>query len=329
MFPAHVVLKADDNSPSLINLAKPGKLGPVADDDESRPRQRGRSSAFRRRGPPPPLHADDEEDEKLQRQIGRSSRLRLRPSPDESVGGLPVLPLLRRRYRPSSSSSSLFSPNSLDPSPTDLDSRSLLALLGSDFDSTFMSPARPSDNIINPNGTFLPYDGDFLDDSGLGLAMPRLPVLRLPGRTSTSKKIKLTAARGQEARRKLQRYLAAYSHCPLFVRWRDLGRRFWPRWIREGSCRRPSSGTASGGSRERSCSIPSGMTCRPNQSSTKTVLWWHCRTPSAGSRRHKVADQLAPSSSSAPSNMGGSGGGSVCGWIPIKFPIITDCKCAC
>jgi len=337
ILPAHVVLKADGNQPSSMNLARPGRLGSVGvGDDESRAGRRRERPG--RRGPHP-LLKDNDDDEQLQRQIDHSSRL-LRPSPDDSLDGLPVLPLIGR-YRPPSSSSPSSS-GSLDPSPADLETRSLLSLLGSDFDSSFMSAARPSESILHPNGSFVPYGEELFANVGLGSTLTRLPAIRIPGRAATSSATRVIAARGREARRRLQRYLAAYSHCPLFVRWRDLGRRFWPRWIREGSCRGPSSGTASGafgGGRVRSCSIPVGMTCRPNHSSTKTVLWWHCRTPSIVARHHQglgrqtsgvVVGTSMPSSSSSSSSSGvNSGGGSVCGWIPIKYPVITDCKCAC
>jgi noggin len=338
ILPAHVVLKSDAHSPSAMNLARPGRLGAVdtigGDTKEDTPghRQRGQPTASGRRGRPTFVDYN-EEDEQLQRQIGHSSALRLRPSPDDSIDGLPVLPLLRRQ-RPSSMSPSS---TSLDPSPADLDARLLSSLLGADYDATFMSPLRPPDSILYPNGSFLLYREDFLADNGRGSKLPRLPAIRVPGRSSSSTTT-LTAAVGREARHRLKRYLAAYSHCPLFVRWRDLGRRFWPRWIREGSCRGQSSGTGSGKAgvgRERSCSIPAGMTCRPNRSSTKTVLWWHCRTPSTASRHNSrqtvgaAGHSLASPSASGTSGGNSSGGGSICGWIPIKYPVITDCKCAC
>lgn len=341
ILPAHVVLKSDAHSPSTMNLARPGRLGSVdpvggdTNEDKLGHRQRGPAAASGRRGRPLLVDYGDE-DEQLQRQIDHSSALRLRPSPDDSIDGLPVLPLLRRQ-RPSSLSPSS---TSLDPSPADLDARLLSSILGADYDATYMSPVRPSDSILYPNGTFLLYREDFLADNGRGSKLPRLPAIRVPGRSSSSSSTTiLTAAVGREARHRLKRYLAAYSHCPLYVRWRDLGRRFWPRWIREGSCRGQSSGTASGKAgvvRERSCSIPAGMTCRPNRSSTKTVLWWHCRTPSTGSRHNSRqtvgAAGLSLSSPSASGTSGGNSGGggsSICGWIPIKYPVITDCKCAC
>lgn len=220
------------------------------------------------------------------------SKLRLRPTPDDDVDGLPVLPL----------DVGTGSDRQLGPTSRDLEPRSLTALLGEEFDIEFMAITRPADSLAHPNGTYL-YDAtDF--SRGFAVRPPRLRGFRIPGSPDSVGRV---AIKGRAARRRAQRYLAAYSHCPVFVRWRDLGRRFWPRWIREGSCR--------GDQRARSCSVPPGMTCRPYRSATKTVLWWHCRTSSRG----RPGQASSSSLSSAPA----------CGWIPIKYPIITACKCSC
>uniref|UniRef100_A0A1I8FYY9 Uncharacterized protein n=1 Tax=Macrostomum lignano TaxID=282301 RepID=A0A1I8FYY9_9PLAT len=48
-------------------------------------------------------------------------------------------------------------------------------------------------------------------------------------------------------RRRLRRYLLEATACRVAPGWRDLGKAFWPRWLRQGECRQPPSG---------SCSIP-------------------------------------------------------------------------
>jgi len=218
------------------------------------------------------------------------SNLRLRPVPDED--DLPVLPLNVGNS----------GDRQLGPTARDLEPRTLTAKLGDEFDVEFMAITRPTDSISHPNGTYL-YDASAIT-RGFAVRLPRLRGFRIPGSPDSVGRI---AIKGRSARRRAQRYLAAYSHCPVFARWRDLGRRFWPRWIREGSCR--------GDHRARSCSVPAGMTCRPHRSATKTVLWWHdCRSSSRGR-----SAQSHSSLSSAPS----------CGWIRIKYPIITACKCSC
>lgn len=217
------------------------------------------------------------------------TRYRPRPIPDDDVDGLPVLPL------------DVSTVGQLGPSSRDLELRTLTALLGEEFDIEFMAITRPTESLTHPNGTYL-YDASAIT-RGFAVRLPRLRGFRIPGSPDSVSRI---AIKGRAARRRAQRYLAAYSYCPVFARWRDLGRRFWPRWIREGSCR--------GDQRVRSCSVPPGMTCRPHRSTTKTVLWWHCRTSSRGRPGQATASL---SSSQA------------CGWIHIKYPIIIDCKCSC
>jgi len=225
---------------------------------------------------------------------GRGSRRKwskmLRPSPDDD--GLPVLPL----------DVGTGADRQMGPTSRDLEPRTLMSLLGEEFDIEFMAIARPTDSMAHPNGTYL-YDASAAINRGFAVRLPRLRGFRIPGSPDSVGRV---AIKGRAARRRAQRYLAAYSYCPVFARWRDLGRRFWPRWIREGSCRDEQRG--------RSCSMPPGMTCRPHRSATKTVLWWHCRTSSRG-RPAQSTSALA----STPS----------CGWIPIKYPIITACKCSC
>uniref|UniRef100_A0A3Q4BWY3 Noggin n=1 Tax=Mola mola TaxID=94237 RepID=A0A3Q4BWY3_MOLML len=53
---------------------------------------------------------------------------------------------------------------------------------------------------------------------------------------------------------------------------------------------------------KRSCSVPEGMVCKPASSTHLTVLRWRC-VPRKG--------------------------GLKCAWIPVQYPIITDCKCSC
>jgi len=161
--------------------------------------------------------------------------------------------------------------------------------------SSWPSIDRPTASLIR-----LVVDVSTIRLRPVGHRLSRLRGFRVPGSPDSVVRV---AIRGRVTRRCVQRYLAAYSYCPVYARWRDLGRRFWPRWIREGSCR--------GELRSRSCSIPAGMTCRPKRSATKTVLWWYCRV-SQGRAGQSAA--LAPSAWN---------------WIPIKYPIITACKCSC
>ncbi|ELU01643.1 hypothetical protein CAPTEDRAFT_155479 [Capitella teleta] len=192
-----------------------------------------------------------------------------RPSPSDD---LPILPL------------DYPEDERLLPSDADLDPYYLQQFMGLHYEPDFMSPVRPVDSIYNPNGTF-EYDfRSSLPVSELPEGLRNL-LFTLPGK---NKKIKV---KSKSTRRRIQRYLAAYTYCPVFYKWRDLGARFWPRWIKEGDCVASPHG--------RSCSVPAGMACKPQKSTAKTVLWWHCRRKSP------------------------------CKWIFIQYPIITNCQCSC
>ncbi|XP_060077723.1 noggin-like [Ylistrum balloti] len=177
--------------------------------------------------------------------------------------------------------------NSFNPTDRDTDYRQLRRLLGHHFDKNFMSTVRPLESVIRPNGTL-----DFKLKKGR-------PKERRPnfikyfgspvftGVGSQSSKLRVS----RRTRKKIQKYLWSSTHCPVFHTWKDLGVRFWPRWIKEGQCYK-----------RKSCSIPPGMTCRPSGSTSKTILRWHCRDWQKNA---------------------------VCRWIHINYPIITRCSCEC
>ena len=193
---------------------------------------------------------------------------RVRPNPSDD---LPVSPPLYPADK------------QLLPSGSELDPERLQSLLGTELDPAFMSTSRPLEAVLRPNGTYV-YD---LNARQMARAMPQdLQDLRLPH--LPERRARRLRPRGRRSRRALSRYLAAYTFCPVRYQWRDLGDRFWPRWLREGSC-----------TTERSCSVPEGMSCKAQDSETKTVLWWHCR------------------------------GRKKCSWIRIGYPIITKCSCSC
>ncbi|XP_067234322.1 noggin-2 [Chanodichthys erythropterus] len=186
--------------------------------------------------------------------------LRLRPSPSEH---LPVPDLIEEPDP------------EYDPREQDLSERTLRKKLGSHFDPNFMSIHLPAQ--LNAS------------------APPALPQLPMPAElkkldlaeTPYGRRVKV----GKKARRKFLQWLWMYTHCPVLYTWKDLGARFWPRYIKEGNC-----------FGERSCSFPEGMSCKPVKSVTKTFLRFYCQ----GFLRQKY-----------------------CTWIPVQYPIISECKCSC
>ncbi|KAF3704010.1 Noggin-3 Precursor [Channa argus] len=95
----------------------------------------------------------------------------------------------------------------------------------------------------------------------------------------------------KKLRRRLQLWLWSYAFCPVVYAWNDLGTRFWPRHVKVGSCYN-----------KRSCSVPEGMVCKPAKSTHFTILRWHCQQRKGGLK---------------------------CAWIPVQYPVISECKCSC
>ncbi|XP_056153704.1 noggin-2 [Lampris incognitus] len=189
--------------------------------------------------------------------------LRLRPSPSEH---LPV-PDLKEDPDPE-----------YDPREQDLAERTLRKKLGSNFDPNFMSISAPTPQVnLSAQDAHVKLQGPMPGD------IRKLDLTETP----YGKRVKV----GKKARRKFLQWLWTYTHCPVVYTWKDLGVRFWPRYIKEGNC-----------FSERSCSFPEGMFCKPVKSITKTFLRWYCQ----GFLRQKY-----------------------CTWIPVQYPIISECKCSC
>ncbi|XP_070592109.1 noggin [Erythrolamprus reginae] len=172
-----------------------------------------------------------------------------------------------------------------DPKEKDLNDTLLRTLLGTHFDPSFMAVSLAEDRL----------GGD--DLAQLDLLLRQRPSGAMPGEIKSlefsdgpplqvSKKHRLS----KKLRRKLQLWLWSHTFCPVLYTWNDLGSRFWPRYVKVGSC-----------FSKRSCSVPEGMLCKPARSAHLTILRWRCQ------RR----------------------GGQRCTWIPIQYPIIAECKCSC
>ncbi|KAK3931819.1 Noggin [Frankliniella fusca] len=258
----------------------------------------------------------------------------LRPGGSQGLGG--AMPALLEK------------PDRLyDPQPGDLNATLLRAKLGRHFDPRVMSIQRPSafkrqrsqhkvryNNLLDSgeDSTLLDDDQVELDEDSPFRRNPRgrlvpagempesianldLRGVRLPDGSRLRSRI------SPRLRRKLQHFLWAYTACPVQRRWRDLGVRFWPRWLREGHC--PAS----------PCSIPAGMRCKPAATRHQALLRWHCRPLPALVLQH--AEQHAEQQQQQ-QQQHGHGGRSLeqaatrhCTWIKVEYPIITECSCGC
>ncbi|KAM6957081.1 noggin-1 [Aplochiton taeniatus] len=166
-----------------------------------------------------------------------------------------------------------------DPKERDLNETELKSILG-DFDSSFLSILPPEDKYTDNEGL---DNFEIQKPSG---AMPK-EIKAMEFDVQFGKKNKPS----KKLKRRLQQWLWAYSFCPVIYTWNDLGTRFWPRYVRVGSCLS-----------KRSCSVPEGMVCKPANSTHLTILRWRCVQRKIGLK---------------------------CAWIPVQYPIITDCKCSC
>lgn len=149
------------------------------------------------------------------------------------------------------------SPDEPLPDRKDLDPRRLKRILGRKYDAKYLSVRRPASYESRPNGT---------DVFTLPAQLPRVgpfsfdPPRRLRGRGLH------ISIKDPRMRRKIRRFLAVYTLCPVHFRWRDGGPRMWPRWLREGAC-----------ATEHSCSIPPGLHCEESGRTELTRLVWHCK----------------------------------------------------
>ena len=163
-----------------------------------------------------------------------------------------------------------------DPSPQDINNERLKEMLE-----------------YSPNVMSYCYPRNFDDDGMTESLSNRIPpeIKRLFKRSGRARKQRRLPRRISKHKRAIQSWLHQETACPVRYRWKDLGIRFWPRYIKEGFC-----------DSSKSCSIPPGMKCKSFAQTSITILRWYCQ----GILEQKF-----------------------CTWIPIKYPVISECKCQC
>ncbi|GLD57802.1 noggin [Lates japonicus] len=171
----------------------------------------------------------------------------------------------------------------LDPKEKDLNETELRSVLGSLFDPYYMSVSAPEDKYATGSED---ASSDAEARVKLSGAMPK-EIRAMEFEVQHGKKQKPS----KKLRRRLQLWLWSYAFCPVVYAWNDLGSRFWPRYVKVGSCYN-----------KRSCSVPEGMVCKPAKSTHFTILRWRCLQKKGGLK---------------------------CAWIPVQYPIISECKCSC
>ena len=160
----------------------------------------------------------------------------------------------------------------------------LLAILhANNFNQNFMSIKEPSSSTKN--------DSYYLSKKlNSKLERKRKQFLRKSLKLSHLKNFRRTI--NKDFRRKLRTFMDLFSVCPVRYRWKDMGPKFWPRWIKEGSCANLSE----------SCSYPEGLVCHEYEHKNIAILRFLCMSDWPKSK---------------------------CKWYKIYIPFLLACKCGC
>ncbi|XP_064180020.1 noggin-2-like [Anguilla rostrata] len=211
------------------------------------------------------------------------------------------------------------------PKPKDLRPARLLRVLGSSFDPFWMSIERPAEAVRTSGGEI--EEATFQGRAALPGSVGSSNSFNF----SASPELSEGAARYQrklekeaedldlshfppEAATFIRAWLVRSATCELRYQWVNLGPVFWPPWLRHTDCEQTGS--------SRSCSFPSGMSCRRAQLTHIKILAWHCWGGEDG-----VSKVLGTDKGLAGPGMGVSG--KRCIWRQVPYPVVTACKCSC
>eukprot|EP00071_Canis_lupus_P008175 XP_005625045.1 LOW QUALITY PROTEIN: noggin [Canis lupus familiaris] len=213
---------------------------------------------------------------------GGQHYLHIRPAPSDN---LPLVDLIEH-------------PDPIfDPKEKDLNETLLRSLLGGHYDPGFMATSPPEERPGGGGGAARARAraGGAEDLAELDQLLRQRPSGAMPSEIkglefseglAPGKKQRLS----KKLRRKLQMWLWSQTFCPVLYAWNDLGSRFWPRYVKVGSC-----------FSKRSCLVPEGMVCKPSKSVHLTVLRGHFQ---------RAGDQP-------------------CAWFPFRCPFISEGKSWC
>ncbi|TRY85521.1 hypothetical protein DNTS_033444 [Danionella cerebrum] len=160
----------------------------------------------------------------------------------------------------------------LDPRERDLNETELRAILGFHFDQKFMSISSPEDKYSGQDDT---NESEFPKPAPSGTMPKEIKAMEFDiqhGKKHKPKKL----------RKRLQLWLWSYTFCPVVHTWKDLGIRFWPRYLKVADC-----------FNKRSCSVPEGMLCKPAKSTHLVILRWFCKKPGLRTRDNLLQSEHA------------------------------------
>lgn len=187
-----------------------------------------------------------------------------------------------------------------DPRVGELNITALLLKLGPNYDPNLMSinPPDEKDNNVSYFGYRRNRLGRLIPTGTMPEYLTKIDFKYLTLTNGSKLRTKISP----KLKRKIQQFLWAYTACPVVYKWKDLGIRFWPRYLKVGYCPQNVS-----------CSIPPGMTCRPSATTHKMLLRWHCKNYSYNPNKYISSTNHRRH----------------CQWIKAEYPILTECSCSC
>ena len=195
------------------------------------------------------------------------------------------------------------------PRRKNLDIRELKLVLGSGYDSKFMSIEEPPELAKQDAGAMYVVRKD---SWRYGEMLQELQANNLTQELQEIAGHKFEV--GPEYVKTVEKWLLKRASCPVKYAWEDIGALFWPRYIRRGECS-TEPGT---------CSWPSGMHCVPSGTTNIQILRWQCRTPKGKGRKrgYKGPVNKDYKEEEKPLNL-------KCNWVRVPYPVTSECMCTC
>ncbi|XP_071038534.1 noggin-2 isoform X2 [Parasteatoda tepidariorum] len=208
------------------------------------------------------------------------------------------------------------------PTRRRLDKSSLLEILGEDYEPNLMTADRPKRTVIS-----IPSHEVNVDK--LNNRWSQEELMKQMSKLNLTEELSSVDPSLVPLEDKIRQWMMRRSSCPIHFSWKDLGKKYWPRWVREGVCLK----------RDGYCSFPAGMNCVPGATTSVQLLNWQCelkefeplprhkRSPIKDSDRETSVLYKRPPVPPLPTERRRLKRN--CSWVKVPFPITIDCFCTC
>lgn len=205
------------------------------------------------------------------------------------------------------------------PKPKQRRPSRLLRLLGPHFDPFWMSVDQP----IESAGVWM-SNRDHQHNVRKRLSLKASPQLKQAAETHRLELIQEAAdldlkSFPSDVARTIRDWLVDSATCGLRYQWVDLGKAFWPRWLRHTDCERADV--------THKCSFPSGMVCKRSQTVQIKILAWHCQELTEKTK--KPTGTTKDDAYEGISVNGTMKTTQLCRWRQVPYPVVTACECSC